>query len=241
MPDAEGNKKNTAAARFAQMAALLSAVTTLLVAFNTWKVSEFETDLKQVESERELNFRIYQSIAEALESDDARRIRAVRTIVSAMSPDHMKEGFLEALAAGEDDIYKKEEVAVVRQTAISRVPAMPSEEDNEWGGWAFDLFWCSSSGAAAQEQAEILRDALEEAGARGRIRARVLPESRRQQVSDAPTGYEVRGEVGEENISRKLVEFANTALQPNEPFRFVPIQQDRKTAWYISAFLCPEV
>ena len=235
----EDRKSESLTARFAQAAAVLSALTTVLVGYNTWQVSTFEADLRRIESERELNFRIYGSISEALESNDARRIQAVRTIVVTMSPEPTKEGFLEALNAGEESIFDAEQVEIAVPTAAQTQPQPSSRNSGSWGDWDFDLFWCSVSGVAAQRQAERLRDALVEDGARGRIRVRVLPESRRRQVSDRAHGYEVRGEAREEAISEKLVLLGQRTVNPD--FRFVPVDQPVKTEWYVSAFICPEL
>ncbi len=70
---------------FNLIATLLGAIATILLAFNTWKVSQFETELRAAESVRELNFRIYASIAEAIESNNPQRIRAVCALVEALS------------------------------------------------------------------------------------------------------------------------------------------------------------
>ena len=240
MPHDDGGAASSLTARFAQAAAVLSALTTALVAYNTYQVSSFETELRRVESNRELNFRLYASISEALESNDARRIQAVRTIVMTMSPEPLRDGFLDALRAGEESIFDSEQLDV-------RVPAAPPSVSDPtvagregWGEWDFDLFWCSVSGVGAQGQAERLREALIADGAAGRVRVRVLPESRRAQVGAETFGYEVRGEVGEEAIAERLVSLARREVTPE--FRFVSIDSDDqpvKTRWYVSAFLCP--
>ena len=241
MPDDDSGKAHSLTARFAQAAAVLSALTTALVAYNTWQVSTFEAELRRVESNRELNFRLYASISEALESNDARRIQAVRTIVMTMSPEPLRSGFLDALSAGEESIFDSEQLDV-RAPVPTRAASPPAGDDVEsWGEWDFDLFWCSVSGVGAQQQAERLEAALRNDGAEGRIRVRVLPESRRADVGAEAFGYEVRGEAGEEAISERLVSLARREVAPD--FRFVSIaegEQPVRTQWYVSAFICPE-
>ena len=113
----ENGNSTSRTARIVQLTALLSALTTTLVGYNTWKVDQFETELARVESDRELNFRIYHSISQALATNDARHLRAVRTIVVSMAPENMKAGFLDALDAGEVAIYQAEQVEISIPTA----------------------------------------------------------------------------------------------------------------------------
>lgn len=232
-----GSESTTA--RFAQAAAVLSALTTALVAYNTYTVSQFESELKQIESDRELNFRIYASISEALESNDSRQIQAVRTIVISMSPEDLRDGFLQALDNGLGSIFDEEQVDVAAPRVRTASQPVAGSGPVSWGEWDFDIFWCSVSGSTAQKQAENLRDALIDDGAQGRVRVRILPESRRQQVSESAWGYEVRGETGEEAIAEKLTDLGRRVVSPE--FSFIPIEQEERTQWYVSAFICPNV
>ncbi len=93
----------------AKVAAILGAAATVLVAFNTWQVSQFDTKFREVESERELNFRIYQSIAESIESGKPQRIRAVRVLVDVLAAEELRESFLSALETGEVQIFESQQ------------------------------------------------------------------------------------------------------------------------------------
>lgn len=225
--------------RSSTVSAVLSGIVGVLVAFNTYQVSTFETDLKQVESERALNFRIYQSIAEALESDDERRMRAVRTIVEAMAGDEIKSGFLEALETRQTQLFDKEtrELEVVQSSkAAPPVAAGTSAEEFDWSRWDVDVFWCATSGAAAEGEAEAIVQALRERGANGRLRARELPARVNERTSYGISGYEVRMGEGEEVPARILSELG-VEIVPGAEFRRVRVAQ--KSPGYVSVFLCP--
>lgn len=220
---------------------LLGTLITGLLAFNTYKVSSFENKLKQVESEREVNFRIYTSLSEAVESSNPKRIRAVRVLVESLASEDLKEGFLEALEIGEIEIYQSEEVLVER----SRKPTPQVESigdtdfDFDWGDWDYDVFWCSGSGSGAEALANALVENLIKDGAKGRIRSRILPASVKAQSAYSDLfGYEIRYENNELRQAQALKDFAvnTTGIE----FSLNNINPNNKTAWYISAFICPK-
>ena len=70
---------------------------------------------------------------------------------------------------------------------------------------------------------------LIEDGAEGRVRVRVLPESRRQEVNASAWRYEVRGEEGEDAIAEKPAALGQIVVNPE--FRFAPIEQEERTQW----------
>jgi len=204
-------------------------------------VSEFDSTLRTIESERELNFRIYQSISESIESGNAQRIRAVRALVDALASDELKQGFLSALDSGEVQIFVAEEAATPRaRDAAPPRPGSAGAGASVWGDWDFDVFWCSRSGAGAESQAKAIVDAVKAQGARGRIRDRVLPESIRQQGTYAELQpYEVRYEDGEAAQARAVQAVAAKALG-GTPVALKEITPKTATPWYVSVFVCPE-
>lgn len=220
--------------RMAKFAAAASAVAALLVAFNTWQVSQFDTDLRQVESERELNFRIYQSIAEAIESGKADRIRAVRVLVDALAAEKLKEGFLSALETGDVQIFEVDQALPVAANRSSTAVR------NDWGDWDYDVFWCSSSGAAAEAQADALVAAIRNEGARGRIRARLLPDSiRKTDPYSSLSQYEIRYEATEKQQAKLVGDLAERTIRGSQ-FELLEIEPEKSTPWYVSVFVCPQ-
>ncbi|MCG8306178.1 MAG: hypothetical protein MI975_02225 [Cytophagales bacterium] len=114
---------------------LLTILTGLLVAYNTYLVGKFNTELAEKESERELNFRIYESVIEALESENEKRILAIKVIVKSMANEKLKPGFLDVLETGEVKVFENEEV--------QKNPKVTPPKDNgksKWKTWNFDLF-----------------------------------------------------------------------------------------------------
>ncbi|MDJ0657145.1 MAG: hypothetical protein QNJ40_23500 [Xanthomonadales bacterium] len=219
----------------AKLAAVLGAVATVLVAINTWQVSQFETDFRQVESERELNFRIYQSIAESIESGNPQRIRAVRALVDALASEDLRDSFLSALETGEVQIYES-------QQAVPAGGARTTDAVREkWGDWDYDIFWCSSSGSAAESQANAIVAAIQGEGAEGRIRARVLPDSIRATGSySSLQDYEIRYEESERKRAEAVGAIAERTISIPGSFNLREIAPLKPTPWYISVFICPE-
>ncbi len=208
-----------------------SAIASLLLAYNTYQVSQFDADLRAVESEREVNFRIFQSIAEAVESGNPQRIRAVRALVTALASDSLREGFLDALEMGEVQIFEGGEATKTR--------ARLEEPSFDWEDWDYDVFWCSSAGAVAESQANAIVEALEMEDAKGRLRVRVLPESvRNSSAYNTVSAYEIRYEENEQDQAAAVARLADRTLG-GQAFTLVPISPARPTPWYVSVFICP--
>ena len=214
------------------LGALLGSVATLLLAFNTWQVSQFDKELRTTESNRELNFRMYTSITDAIESNNPQRIRAVRVLVESLATDDVRAGFLAALETGEVDIYKAEQALV----------SMPGTKERtvNWRDWDFDIFWCSSSGAEAEAKSVRFVQALKEDGAQGRVRSRILPDSVRAQAGYASVfGYQIRYEKSEEQQAQDLKRLAEEVFGTTDVYELHAITPENPTPWYVSVFVCP--
>lgn len=219
----------------AKVAAILGTVATLLVAFNTWQVSQFDADLRQVESERELNFRIYQSIADSIESGKHQRIRAVRVLVNALATKELRKSYLSVLETGEVQIWERQEAILSGPAELAGTPR------TNWRDWNYDIFWCSSSGAGAEAQANAIVAAIQAAGAEGRIRSRILPDSiRADDPYKSTEQYEVRFEASEETQATQVAELAGRAIGQPGSFNLRRIEPSKPTPWYVSVFACPE-
>ena len=255
---------NSRIERWSKIAAFVATLATLLSGLSAFQVSRFETKLKEVQAERELNFRIYTSIADALESGDPKRVMAVRGIVEAMASDNIKPKFLEALEPAIVRVYQKEELAVSQPRSEDTTPenkdtaavdTLPSEEtgattpepapveaaeprSNPWGEWDIDIFWCADGSLNAENDANKIRAWLQQDGAQGRIRARILPSSVNQQSGYRVSGYEIRRSADEVGMANRLETFLRSIEGVGDhPWKQRTTTQD--TPWYISVFICP--
>jgi hypothetical protein len=235
-------EKVTSIDKWSKIAALVATIATIFSAYNAIKVSSLETDLKQVEAERELNFKIYSSIADALESGDEKRVLAVRGIVQAMASESIRPAFLQALEPAMQRVFAKEELAVTSPTIAQQTNASTESQsittDGSWGEWDFDIFWCASSGVEAENISSKIVYALENAGAKGRIRSRILPETVNQRSGYQVKGFQIGRSENEIEMANKLKEFV-TSLPGLENITVKEKTTSQKTAWYISMFICP--
>lgn len=252
--------QSDAVTKWSKIAALVATLATIVSGFNAIQVSRFETDLKQLEAERELNFRIYSSIADALESGDHKRVLAVRGIVEAMASESIKPAFRQALEPAMQRVFEQEqlEVALISEKHSSSesngessqppnivTTPTPTEDegghqDGNWEQWDFDIFWCASSGVEAESLATKIVYALKKNGAEGRIRTRVLPDSINRKKSYRASGLEIRRSANEIAMGNKLAAFIQT-LPGFEDFQIKEKLTKQKTPWYISAFVCPDL
>jgi hypothetical protein len=227
---------------WSKIAALVATIATIFSGYNAIKVSSLEADLKQVEAERELNFRIYSSIADALESGDEKRVLAVRGIVQAMASESIRPAFLQALEPAIQRVYAREELEVAattgspKATTATEPPSVPA--DGSWGEWDFDVFWCASSGVEAENISSKIVYALKQTGAKGRIRSRILPDTVNLKSGYQVTGYQIRRSEDEVEMAGKLKQFVTT-LPDLEGISILEKLTSQKTQWYISMFVCP--
>lgn len=235
-------ESQTHTSRITIITTIISTITALLVAYNSITINSFDKKLREVESERELNFRIYKSIAEALESDNPKRIRAVRAIVEVMASDKLREGFLEALESGEVRIYEKEEALKPLEFAASQeAPAAVVGSNPEWYRWNYDVFWCSDSGSRAESISEMIKSSMIANGFDGRIRARLLPESvKNRKTFGKVEPYQIRVEPGKEKENvRKIANEINKVSGLKERFDILTVSPSNPTPGYVSVFICP--
>ncbi|MFT5674253.1 MAG: hypothetical protein ACI808_000168 [Paraglaciecola sp.] len=228
--------------RWSKIAALVATIATVFSAYNAIKVSSLEADFKQVEAERELNFRIYSSIADALESGDEKRVLAVRGIVQAMASESIRPAFLQALEPAMQRVFAQEELEVASSTIAQKGNASIEPKsittDGSWGEWDFDVFWCASSGIEAENISSKIVHGLINAGAKGRIRSRILPDTVNQRRGYQVTGFQIRRSDNEIEMANKLNKFV-TSLPDLENITIKEKLTSQKTAWYISIFVCP--
>ena len=256
------SEKNMATVeRWSKIAALVATLATILGAINALQVSRFDAQLKQAQAERELNFKIYASIADALESGDPKRVLAVRGIVDAMASDNIKPKFLEALEPAIVGVYEEEQIsAMARSSARSAIEPRPTVDAkslggegeappdpgavNEapvapsWGDWDFDIFWCANSGVEAENLANKIRSWLINDGAKGRVRSRVLPNSVNAKSGFRVTGYQIRRSQQEVAMANRIERFI-LSIEGLEDLTLVQHVSSQNTPWYLSVFVCP--
>ena len=251
------NDKTDTVTRWSKIAALIATLATIVSGFNAMQVNRFESDLKKVQAERELNFKIYSSIADALESGDPKRVLAVRGIVEAMASDSIKPAFRQALEPAMQRVFEQEQLALLNDTHDGPPPVLPApvtappmtempipddmpepKASLAWNDWDFDIFWCASAGVEAESLANTITYALKKDGAKGRIRARVLPDSVNQRSAYGAWGVEIRRSDNEAAMANKLASFAET-LPAFEQLTIRQKTTTQDTPWYISMFVCP--
>lgn len=217
---------------------LLSIATGLLVAYNTFLVNKFDNELTQIESERELNFKIYTSVTEALESENEQRISAVKVIVNSMANDQLKPGFLEILKTGEARAFDKADAEsfVEKKAEIAADEGIPI-----WKTWNFDLFWCEKSGVDGERLAREIENLFKQNEFPGRLRVRYLPESVTQRTTfSKPAQFEIRVDAGEEHDNaEKIIQLINETSSIKETFNIYPVSKKNEIPGYVSLFFCP--
>ncbi|SMD32235.1 hypothetical protein SAMN04488029_0578 [Reichenbachiella faecimaris] len=224
----------------AGVSTFVSIITALLVTYNTIKVNQFNNELAKQKSDRELNFKIYESVTDALESENEKRILAVKVIVSSMASDNMKTGFLEILKSGEDKIYSNQEAQTYTNPLDK--PSVKASEQANYKFWNYDIFWCSTSGLEAETLASEVKFILEQNGFKGRIRVRILPESvTKRPGMGVPATYEIRVDAGEEMKNADKITELITKSTSNiaGDFNVFQVSQKAKIPGYVSLFFCP--
>lgn len=197
--------------------------------------------------DEDLNFRIYDAVTASLMTDDARQQQAATALVIVMAGEPLRGRLLQlfdqaATTAPEvrrsvseviqkEGTFQREEAVVQVATA-----AEPSQSGAGWGEWDVDVFWCERSGAGSEQQAQAIVDALRADGAKGRLRARILPDSINAQAGYGVRGYAIRRDAGEEERATALEVLAERVLPQTD---FVVSSSRSGTRWYLSAFVCP--
>ena len=128
----------------------------------------------------------------------------------------------------------QQEEATAKSAAAAKPP--PPTAGSGWGDWDVDVFWCQKSGESAHKNADAIVAALQKDGAKGRLRARVLPDSINAQSEYRVSGYTIRRDAGEEERAVALKAVAERAL-PGTTFEILPA--GHATRWYLSTFICP--
>lgn len=223
--------------------AILAFIAAALGAWNTHQTNSVEASLKQLESERQVMFKLYDSIVAtygAAEADRLQRIRALRVLVQSLAKDEVRDGFLAALEVQEVEIFEGEEAAkpppVVAATGGGSGAGSGVAAALKRDGASYDIFWCSRSGVAAESLAQKLEALLKSNGSQ-RARTRVLPESIRQRKGYRIEGNVIRAEQDETELATHVKLLAEKEIGLS--FDVAPFNPGKPTPNYLSVFVCP--
>jgi hypothetical protein len=210
-------------------------------------VKKTKEEREERESNQDFNLKIYDIVTKSLEENDARKQETAKAFVVVMVEEPLRSSLLNVLKQGgapevKQNISKILEAEEKFQTNVAMVPEQKRVETSTytWGEWDFDIFWCSTSGAKAKAQAEIIGEQLVAEGAEGRIRIRELPESINAKSGYQIDGYAIRRNSNEIETAAALQSLAENALDKSgSKTTFTQSLTRQSTPWYVSAFLCP--
>jgi hypothetical protein len=198
--------------------------------------------------DEDLTFRIYQAVSDSLKTKDTKQQQAATALVIVLAAEPLRTQLLQVFDNAETTapevrktvmkVLQTEEKFQQEEAAVQPKPSKPPTpaSGGSWGEWDVDVFWCERSGDMARSGAEAITKALHDEGARGRLRARILPDSINAQPGYRMRGFVIRRDAGEEERATALKTVAERAL-PGTQFEVTPSRQ--ATRWYLSAFLCP--
>lgn len=210
-------------------------------------IKEAKDERERLQAEREFNFKIYDLVQRSIEENNERKQEVAKQFVLVMVDGELRKRLLGVLEAGGTPSIQRETALVIaqerafdsqeEQTLRTQRRDMPSFD---WEDWDYDIFWCSSSGESAREQAQLIRDQLENEGAEGRIRVRELPPSVNAKSEYKISGYAIRRGEDEIDQAKALEKLSERVLSENGyPASFEQQPTSQRTRWYISAFVCP--
>lgn len=185
---------------------------------------------------------VYEAVVKSLESGDPKRQSVSKALVTSMLEDPLRTELLTVLTISASPEIKREAQATLAQESTFRaeervIHTQPKKTSSGWADWDFDIFWCERSGDVAKAQAEKIKKQLEDEGAKGRLRVRLLPESINSRPGYQHTGYVIRYNIGEESQSNQLKSLGDKFVGPAASFLLSISNQP--TPWYLSAFVCP--
>jgi hypothetical protein len=241
----------------------VTAILAVVSGYSAWKIGALDEQLKRQELEirgssedrareqslRELNFKIYEAVREALSDDKGgpKRQEVARALVTEMAREPFKTGLLAVLTNSSDthpevrkaaafdleDASRKAVDAGLMASASNATPAPPALS-SPWSNWDFDFFWCETSGERGQRLAEA---ALKVKGSgSGRWRVRMLPATVNERPGYQIHGYVIKPNDKEDEMAQKL----KAAIEKAVPDTRFEMQRSRQaTPFYLSAFFCP--
>jgi hypothetical protein len=190
-------------------------------------------------------------VTASLKSNDEKQQQAATALVVVMAAEPLRTQLLQVFGASKttvpevrqavekvlkDEQQFKIESAVVVEAAAKPAPPPPGARPVPWHDWDVDVFWCERSGPPARGRAEAIVAELHKQGAKGRIRARLLPDSINAKPGYRVAGFSIRRDANEAAQGNALKALAEQVV-PSSQFEIVASNQ--ATQWYLSAFVCP--
>ncbi|MBQ4845326.1 hypothetical protein [Pseudoalteromonas sp. MMG005] len=244
---------------------LVTVATATMVAFLNSSISQVDHELKQriaavdiaikearderekIDAEREFNFKIYDLVQQSLEEKNERKQEVAKQFVLVMVDGELRRRLLGVLEEGGTPTIKQEAANIIVQEKEFQRDENSNLRTNrnvkpsfDWEDWDYDIFWCTSSGTHAKEQANFIKQELEREGAKGRIRVRELYPSVNSRTGYKVSGYAIRRSENETTQANALEKLAETVLsKKGYPAIFKQQLTSQNTRWYISAFICP--
>lgn len=215
------------------------------------RVMERESERKDMElirinreSQEKKQLTIYDAVVKSLETDDPKRQKVAMALVTSMLDlDNPLRAELLAVigGSGSPEIKVEAKRTLSNENLFQTQTNAPVEQRTgtsfNWEDFDYDIFWCESSGGKAEQTANSIVARLKSEGAKGRLRARLLPDSINARPGYQHSGYVVRFNNGEEKQANELVRVGNSLLQ--EGSSFTASLSGQPTPWYLSAFVCP--
>ena len=209
-------------------------------------IRESKEQREERESNQKFNLKIYDIVSESLEKKDEKKQEAAKAFIVVMVEEPLRTSLLGVLeAGGEPPIQKKINKILSEETRFNEQVAEVTQKKTDiqpsysWDEWDFDIFWCSSSGLKAKDQAQLIAERLLAEQAKGRVRVRELPASKNAQTGYRASGYEIRRNTDEIEVAKALGQLGNTVLQKHK-VNFTFRTTTQPTSWYVSAFVCPD-
>jgi hypothetical protein len=222
------------------------------------KLKEQELALDALMTERnvrkldeDLTFKVYDAVTESLKAKDEKQQQAATALVVVMASEPLRTQLLQVFGASKttvpevrqavEKVLKEEqkfnlETAIAQQAAPKPAAAPPATRAVPWDNWDVDIFWCERSGESAHDSARAIVGELSKQGAKGRLRARMLPDSINAKPGYRVSGYAIRRDTDEAAQAAALKKLAEGAV-PSSQFEIMTSNQ--ATQWYLSAFVCP--
>jgi hypothetical protein len=218
----------------------MQAATDSAAKFSQVALAELSEERQRLAGQRDVNLKVYEAVASALQDGSARRQEIARSLVYAMVADTaLQHGLLQALR--QEGVPSVQAVVArdlafddsSRQARASVAGLRPHE-----GVSRVDLFWCESSGPAARQLMDevrrlLIRRGFTEAG----VRVRPLPETVNSRPGYNVTGFEVRFETTEQGAADQVQADIRTASSGKQTAALHRIAA--QTPGYVSAFACP--
>jgi len=210
-------------------------------------VKKSKEEREERESNQDFNIKIYDIVTKSLEEGNPKKQEAAKAFVVVMVEEPLRSSLLNVLKQGGDPVVKANIGRILEQeekfqSKVSTTLEKKREDtpSYNWGEWDFDIFWCSTSGSVAKQQAEVIGEQLLAEGAKGRVRIRELPESINAKSGYQIDGYAIRRNSNEKETASALKFLSEKSLNNSGIQAEFSLGLTRQsTPWYISAFVCP--